>query len=129
MSSGRLVVYTYLAGDALPVSDALIRVEGSDEGVSEAHHSRFSNIDGIAVFEGLPAPARAYSTAPNPIEQPYSTYAVTVMKNGYYTKRIFEVAIFDGITTRLPVNMIVKNGSEREPEDTVDSTSSENPKL
>lgn len=129
MGNGRLVVYTYLARDALPVEGVLIHVEGSDEGVADVHYSRFSNIDGIAVFDGLSAPAKSYSTSPNASEQAYSAYTVTVIKNGYYSKHISEVAVFDGVTTRLPVNMILKNGSEHAPKDTLDSISYENPKL
>lgn len=129
MASGRLVVQTYLANDAIPVTGALVRVEGEDEGYSGRWHSRFTDIDGITDAIILPTPQRGYSMAPGAPEQPYANYRVTVLKDGYYTKTVSGVAIFDGVTTLLPVNMIQKIQGQSAPEDTLDVTSYENSRL
>ena len=129
MGSGFLIVKAYLAADALPVEGALVRVESVDEGVSGVARSRITDRDGVAGPIPLPAPPLAFSRSPSPEEQPYATYRVTVIADGYYTKRVYGVAVFDGITTVLPVNMIGDTLGMEPPEDTLNSESHENPNL
>lgn len=118
-----------MARDALPVEGALVRVEGIDEGAGSEHHSRLTDADGISGIISLPAPPTEYSMSPGAAERPYSTYKVSVFKDGYYPKVISGVAIFDGITTFLPVNMLLSGMGEAPPRDTLGSESYENQSL
>ena len=129
MGYGKLIVKAYMARDALPVEGALVRVEGIDEGVGGDHHSRFTDADGITEEIELYAPPRSYSISPGSPEQPYSQYRVTVTKPGYYPKAVRGVAIFEGITTFLPVNMVLSGPGELPPLDTLEGESYENRKL
>lgn len=124
MSIGSLVVRTYLAEGALPVEGALVRVVSTDEGVVGEEHSRFTDVDGVTPEITLPAPLKALSTAPGAPEQPYYTYRVTVTKDGYYPKSVEEVAVFEGVMTALPVNMIARTDGGA-PAGTLNSISSE----
>ena len=129
MGSGGLVVKAYMARDALPVEGALVRVVGIDEGASGQYHSRFTNGDGITDIITLPAPPAEYSRSPGAPEQPYSLFKVTVMREGYYPKEVMGVAIFDRITTFLPVNMILSEPGVPAPVETLESESYENQSL
>lgn len=126
---GKLIVKAYMARDALPVEGALVRVVGIDEGVSDDYHSRFTDADGITEEIELYAPPRSYSTSHGSVEQPYSQYEVTVTKSGYYPKRVTGVAVFEGITTFLPVNMVLGDSGDSPPLDTLLSESYENENL
>ena len=126
---GKLIVKAYMARDALPVEGALVRVEGIDEGVSDDYHSRFTDADGITEEIELYAPPRRYSASPGALEQPYSRYKVTVTKPGYYPKQVTGVAVFEGITSFLPVNMVLAERGESPPLDTLAIESYENQKL
>lgn len=129
VGTGKLIVKAYMARDALPVEGALVRVEGIDEGVSGEHSSRFTDSDGVTEVIELYAPPRSYSTSPGASEQPYSRYKVAVSKPGYYPKEISGVAIFEGVTTFLPVNMVLRDPGESPPLDTLGSESYENQSL
>ena len=129
MGMGKLIVNTYLAGDALPVEGVLIRVEATDEGESGVWYSRITDMDGVSAAIDLPAPPRGYSTSPGAANQPYSTYKVTAIKDGYYDKSVSGVSVFENVTTVLPINMIVKDTNSLPPEGTLESESYENPRL
>ena len=129
MEFGRLVVRAYLAEDALPVEGALVRVLGVDEGVSGEEHLRFTDMDGVTDAILLPAPPRELSEHPSPREAPYATYRVSVAKEGYFTKVVDGVAVFDGVTTILPVNMILKEDGATAPVDTLKTFSTEPERL
>ena len=125
MSVGRLAVRAYLADGALPIEGVLVRVYGTNEGESGIERSGFTDMDGIWGPTELPAPQRSYSESPHPKEQPYSTYRVTALKEGYYPKVISEVAVFEGGTTLMPINMIIYVEGEPAPLGTLDSESTE----
>ena len=57
-------------------------------------------------FISLPAPAKGFSMGPGGAEIPYSSYDVEASAEGYYTKRIRNVAIFPGVNSYQAINMI-----------------------
>ena len=125
---GALNVKTFIAHDALPVSGALIRVYGVDELNREVEYSRITDEDGITGRITLPAPDSSFSLEPGAPERPYALYDVMIMADGFYDKSVSSVAVFAGVTTLLPVNMIPITGGAI-PRDTLDTTSKENPFL
>ena len=125
---GKLVVRSYLAGGALPVEDALVRIRSADEEIRGIEYSLLTNESGVTPVISLPAPAAEYSLSPKAKERPYALYDVEVIKDGYYTKNVEGVAVFDTVTTIVPVNMILTVGSGA-PMDTLDASSPENPNL
>ena len=65
---------------------------------------------GLSEKIALPAPPPELSKAPHPKEQPYSTYDIEATAEGYYPKRILNVAVFAGILSILPLQMIPNAG-------------------
>ena len=91
-----------------------------------------TDIDGITPRITLPSPPKLYSLSPKNEKLPYSLYDIEVTKEGYYTKRIHNVALFSGTDSLQPVNMIpvaVYGNGAAFPRDTLNSTVSENPYL
>ena len=129
---GTLVVNTYTAGGALPVSGTVIRIIGTDEENKVTEYSILTDIDGASKSILLPAPSRELSQAPGAPEQSYALYNVEISAPGYYTKRIFDVAVFDGIQTLQIVNMIPYPTNENGvayPRNNLEATSRENERL
>ncbi len=125
---GALNIKTYLAQDALPIPGALVRIYGVDELNREVEYSRITDIDGATGYISLPAPDAAFSLEPGAAERPYALYDVKIVLEGFYDKAVNNVAVFSGVTTLLPVNMIpITRGTV--PRDTLDTTSKENPFL
>lgn len=105
-SNGTLVINTYAGSGAIPISTATVRIRGADEDNRFIEYSVLTDEDGISPAVNLPAPDASYSLTQHPSEAPYSNYDVEVIKDGYYTKKIYTVPIFSGITSILPVAMI-----------------------
>ena len=105
-STGTLVAKTLLAGGAIPLSDVVVRIYGGFEENRFVNYSILTDIDGITKALVLPAPNEKYSMAPFAKELPYSVYNLEFSKDGYYTKRIFNVAVFANQETIQTVNMI-----------------------
>ena len=129
---GKLAVRTFTAGGALPLEGAIVRIRGAVEENSEIEYSLISDIDGMTEEIDLPAPSALLSQAPNPSEPSYGVYDVDVSAADYYTKRIKNIAIFDGTRTLLPVNMIPKAASETNttyPRDNLNTLVYENERL
>ena len=129
---GTMIVRTFTAGGALPVTESVIRISGADEENRFVEFTVITDVDGITPRITLPSPPRSLSLSPDPSAAPYAQYNVEVTKDGYYTKRINNVALFSGTDTFQPINMIpiavYENGVEY-PRDTLDSTVIENPFL
>ena len=104
--NGTLVVNAYSASGALPIKDTYVRVIGGAEENRMEQYSRVTDLDGVTLPIILPAPSRELSQIPGALEAPYAVYDVIVTSPGYYTKKIYNVAVFDGERTILPVNMI-----------------------
>lgn len=127
-SSGTLSVSTFAADSALPISDSLVRIYGTDEENREIQYSTLTDIDGRSRPIVLPAPSKEYSLSPAAAEKPYYSYDVYIEKAGYVSKALRRVAVFEDITTSLIVNMIPISKSPLT-EINTDSESTENPNL
>ena len=103
---GSLSVITSSANSSLPIEGSIIRITGIQEENSFIDYSVLTDIDGISDKIVLPAPSRSYSLSPKSPEIPYGLYKIEVRNRGYYTKIVDNVAVFSGINTYLPVNMI-----------------------
>lgn len=130
--SGKLTVRTYTASGALPVVGSVIHITGVDENNRYINYSIITDVDGVSVIGALPAPDRAYSLSPGSAEVPYAVYDIEASADGYYSKKIKDVAIFSGEDAVLPINMIpisLNNGGSMYPIGTLDTLVSENEML
>ena len=112
--TGTMIIKTLTASGALPVEGTVVRVVGSEEQNRFVEYSILTDIDGSTQILTLPAPSRVYSEAPGAAEAPYALYNIEISAPGYYTKKIYNVAVFDSIETIQEVRMIpieiYKNG-------------------
>ncbi len=129
---GTLIVNASSAGGALPVPNTVVRIIGTDEENKLTEYSVITDIDGVTERISLPAPSRELSQSPGAKEQSYALYNIEISAPGFYTKRIFDVAVFEGTETLQPVNMIPfpKNESGvTYPRNNLEVTSRENERL
>lgn len=129
---GTLTVFTTSAGTSLPIERSIVHVRGAAEENRFIEYSVVTDVDGVTPKLLLPCPAVAYSLSPSSPEVPYGLYDVEVLAKGYYTKIIRNVAIFSGINTNLPVNMIpspIHQNNIDYPRGNLDTIISENEKL
>lgn len=113
--SGTLIINATAAGGALPIQGIVVRVTGSDEENRTVEYSTLTDIDGISKRLILPAPSRDISQSPGALEAAYALYNIEISAPGYYNKRIYNVAVFDGEETVQPVNMIPVDLRENSP--------------
>ncbi len=106
IGQGKLRIEAFTASEALPVEKTHIRVSGADENNSSIQFSSFTDANGISADILLPAPWSGYSLTPQGQQIPYSTYDVVISKDGFYTKTICGVPIFDGTLAVLPIEML-----------------------
>lgn len=129
---GTLVVNAFTAGGALPVSGTVVRIIGTDEENKLTEYSIITDVDGVTERISLPAPSRELSQTPGAAEQSYALYNIEISAPGYYTKRVFDVAVFEGTETLQRVNMIPFPTNERGvtyPRDNLVATARENERL
>lgn len=129
---GSLTVSTYTAGGALPVGGTVVRIIGTDEENKLTEYSLITDIDGVTESISLPAPSRQLSESPGAAEQSYALYNIEISAPGYYTKRIFDVAVFEGTQTLQRVNMIPYSANDTGvsyPINNLEATSRENERL
>ena len=130
--TGTLVAKAYTAGEALPVKNTTVRISGADEENRFVQFTLLTDVDGLTPRVTLPTPEKSYSLAPSPAEIPYAQYNLEISADGYYPKKMTNVAIFSGTDTFIPINMVpisvYKNGVDF-PKDTLDTTVTENPYL
>ena len=127
--TGKLTVRTYTASGALPVPKSVIQITGVDEKNRFINYSLITDKDGVVFISDLPTPDKALSLTPGIGIPPYSMYDVVASADGYYSKRIHNVALFSGEDAVLPINMIPltgANGGEMYPRDTLDTDVVEN---
>ena len=110
-SEGSLTVRTYTAGGALPVSGALVRIQGAEEGNRFVSYTLITDRDGLTDRVILPAPSVDYSLSPGPAEAPYAVYDIEISAEGYYTKIIKGLTVFSGIDSVQLVNLIPSTAS------------------
>ena len=104
--TGTMIIKTLTASGALPVEGTVVRVIGADEENRFVEYSILTDLDGSTSVITLPAPSREYSEAPGAKEAPYALYNIEISAPGYYTKKIFNVAVFDSVETIQQVRMI-----------------------
>ncbi len=107
--SGTVTVKTVSAGGAIPVPMSNVRIRGQGSESSDVVLSVFTDINGLSMRIPLPAPSAYLSEAPYPASEPYGLYDISVVKDGYYTKKYKNVAVFDGQDTFLTVEMIPRD--------------------
>ena len=112
-SEGFIQISAYTAGGALPVPDISVRISGSEEGNEGLEYSVKTDRNGLTEVIALPAPAASYSQSPSSPEQPYAKYNVRAMREGFYDKNVYDVAVFSGIKAILPLEMIPDSGMTR----------------
>ena len=103
---GTLTVRVAVAGNALPVEGAIVRIRGAEEANSQIAYSLQTDVDGVTEPVSLPAPRREYSMSPSPAQPPYAVYDIEITADGYYSKRIYGVSVFPGINSLQVINMI-----------------------
>ena len=78
MKVGKLIINVYANDISLPISDALVLVNG------DGYHKHYqTDISGKIYIDDLPAPDKEYSMYPQTEVKPYSTYKVSVTKPGF----------------------------------------------
>ena len=103
--NGTLIINATSAGGALPTSGTVVRIIGSEEENRDVQYSIITDVDGISERITLPAPPRELSLSPGSPEPAYALYNIEISAPGFYTKKIFNVAVFDGEETVQPINM------------------------
>ncbi len=129
---GTLRVNAYTAGGALPIPQAVIKIVGNSEENSYVEYSVITDIDGISEIIELPAPSREYSQTPGSPERSYALYNIEITAPGYYTKKLYDIAVFDGTETLQPVNMIplpIRDSGVTYPRNNLTAVSRENENL
>ena len=106
VATGRITVRTQTAGGALPVENSIVRITGAMEENQDVEFSLITDEDGVTEKISLPTASIALSEIPNPSKAPFYSYNLEITNDGYYTKRVFNLPIFEGVDTTLPVNMI-----------------------
>ena len=109
-SKGLLQIGTYTAQNALPVENISVRISGREEGNGGIDYTVITDRDGLTEIVELPTPSVSFSLAPNSPEQAFSKYNIEASGEGYYTKSIYDVAIFSGVKSFLPLEMIPNAG-------------------
>lgn len=112
-SQGFIQISAYTAGGALPVSDVTVRISGNEEANNGIEYSVLTDRNGLTDVIALPTPKASYSLAPGALEQPYAKYDVEASKDGFYSKKIYDVSVFSGIKAILPLEMIPDAGLTR----------------
>lgn len=103
---GTFFVRAYTAGGALPVSGAIVRIRGADENNREVVYSLITDEDGVTEKIRLPAPPKELSDTPEQTEPPYALYDIEIVKNGYFTKRLYNIQVFSETENEQLIAMI-----------------------
>ncbi len=103
---GFLEIKATTASGAIPLSNVTVSIHSADEDMTDFNAVVLTDDSGIAGPVELIAPIKSFSLSSGASQKAFSDYNVDVTKEGYYTKRIFDVPIFDGQSTTLPINMI-----------------------
>ncbi len=105
-SEGFLSIRIGTAGGALPVEGADVRIEARDPENQALVYLLTSDQSGKIQVIALPAPQKALSQNPASAAESYSTYDITVFKEGFYTQRIRNVPIFPTVTSTQFIELI-----------------------
>lgn len=116
---GYLTIQVLNAGGALPIRDALVKIESADEYDRVEAMTDVTDVDGRTETFALPTPDSSFSLTPTPLNAPQALYKVTVFKEGYYIRVLESVALFENIYTTLTVPLVptsLYNQSENAPQ-------------
>lgn len=103
---GSLIIRAFLTQAQLPIEGAAaIVTRAGPEGEQTLEAMRFTDRSGVTAPVLLPAPPVADSEAPDPPEQPFSSYTVLVEHPDYSLALFEQVQIFPGVTTVQDVPM------------------------
>lgn len=103
MSTGYITVKVFTAEKAMPVPKAQIRIIDLRIALDQTIYAdENGNAERIKVY----APDKATSLKPQDVSQPYETYNIEIMKEGYIPTVINHVPVFAGETCLQPVAMI-----------------------
>ena len=100
---GRIHFRAYAASEAIPIEGVAVRIL-NDRG--EILYSLLTDEDGVTEAVSLPAPPVVFSLDSRSSDESFSLYEIEASKSGYYTKKIYNVPIFSGVETEMPINMI-----------------------
>ena len=103
--AGYLRVSVTSGGLAYPVEGAVVLIRGGEPEDSGVIYSLRTDASGQTGRVALPAKASSLSESPGNAE-PYLSYGVEVMKEGYAKSAVNEVRVFEGIYATLPVNLV-----------------------
>ena len=103
---GRLYARAFTAGGALPVEGVLVRIRSADEENRGFERSFLTDRSGLTPSVSLPTPPKSLSAQEGATENPYALYDVEVLAEGFYKKEFYNVAVFSGVESVLPVQMI-----------------------
>jgi hypothetical protein len=104
--SGSLSVRAYTAGGAIPIKGAVVRIFGAEDENREVVYSLLTDEDGITEHISLPTPPRGLSEIPDSTVPPFAIYNVEVEKDGYFSKRLYNLPVFEGVNSEQPIAMI-----------------------
>lgn len=104
---GFIIVNVKTARSAIPVEGAMVTImsRDSDNNTLDIISIEFTNSSGMTPKLMVRTPPRAYSESPGH-NQPYSTYTIRTDKVGYYSVYNVNTAVYSGITSIQPVDMI-----------------------
>ena len=106
---GYLSIQVLSAGGAIPLQEALVKIESADEYDRIEPLTALTDKDGKTEVFRLPTPAARYSLAPSPSESPSSIYKVSVWREDYYSRVLDNVYMFENIYTTLTVPLVPKS--------------------
>ena len=98
----------------MPTPNVVVRISGNDSYSIGEERIEITDRSGLTKKIALPAPALSLSQSPRAVERPYATYDVLATAEGYYSKKILNVAVFSGILSILPLTMIPNGGITRD---------------
>jgi hypothetical protein len=104
--SGVMTVRAYTAGGALPIPDATVRIFGAEEENKDVVFSLVTDEDGLTKSVTLPTPDISVSLDQNANVPAYSLYNVEIFKEGYYSKRLYNVPVFPETNSEQLISMI-----------------------
>lgn len=105
--NGKLIVQVTLARQAIPLENAKVTVNSTNESPIEINEVRYTGQNGRTEPIDLPAPPVYYSKQPQEKVQPYAVYDVKSELDGYYTiENAKHALVFDNIASIQNIEMI-----------------------
>ncbi len=96
--TGRVVVQAYTASGSLPVENAKVTIADTNENIL---YELYTDNSGRTAWAKLCVP-RAANSQREGGRNTYGAFNITVEKQGYYTEKFLNVAVFDGIDSIQP---------------------------